>query len=74
MSFIYTDNQQLKAELKALAVQNGVSMSDIAARVGIVPQQLNNKLANKRVSFSDMAEFLDTFGYQMKIDFIKKDE
>ena len=62
MSFIYSNNKQLKDD-------KGLTMTDIATKLNIVPQQLQNKFNNKRIAFSDLAEWLDLVGYELVIDF-----
>ena len=67
--FIYHNNKQIKDEYKKLLIDKGVTLSDIAAKLDIVPQQLQNKFYNKRIAFSDLAEWLDLIGYDLVIDF-----
>ena len=67
--FIYHNNKQIKDEYKKLLIDKSVTLSDIAAKLDIVPQQLQNKFYNKRIAFSDLAEWLDLIGYDLVIDF-----
>lgn len=69
MSFIYSNNKQLKDEYRKLLIDKGLTMTDIATKLNIVPQQLQNKFNNKRIAFSDLAEWLDLVGYELVIDF-----
>ena len=45
-------------------------MSMVADRLGIVPQQLNNKFNNSRLALSDLNEWLHCIGYELHIDFV----
>ena len=68
--FVYTDNKQVKNEFKKLTIDNNITMSMVADRLGIVPQQLNNKFNNSRLALSDLNEWLHCIGYKLQIDFI----
>ena len=72
MSFIYSTNKQLKDEYRKLLIDKGLTMTDIATKLDIVPQQLQNKFNNKRIAFSDLSEWLDLVGYELVIDFKPK--
>ena len=68
--FVYTDNKQVKNEFKKLTIDNNITMSMVADRLGIVPQQLNNKFNNSRLALSDLNEWLHCIGYELYIDFV----
>lgn len=72
MSFVYKNNKQLKDEYKKLLIDKGLSMTDIADKLDIVPQQLQNKFNNKRIAFSDLSEWLELVGYELEINFKPK--
>ena len=67
--FVYTDNKQVKNEFKKLTIDNNITMSMVANRLGIVPQQINNKFNNSRLALSDLNELLHCIGYELHIDF-----
>ena len=71
--FIFSDNEQLKKEFKKIVIDEGLSMVEISKRLDILPQQLNNKFNNSRISFNDLKMFLNACGYDLQVDFIKKD-
>ena len=73
MAFIFQDNKQVKNEFKKLTIDNNVTMSEVAGKCGLIPQQLNNRF-NNRLAFSDLKQYLDSIGYELQIDFIKKEE
>lgn len=72
MSFTYNTNKQLKDEYRKLLIDKGYTMTDIANKLNIVPQQLQNKFNNKRIAFSDLSKWLDLVGYELVIDFKPK--
>lgn len=74
MSFIFLDNKQIKNEFKKLTIDNNVTMSEVAGRCGLIPQQLNNRFNNSRLAFSDLKQYLNSIGYELQIDFIKREE
>lgn len=73
MSFVYNDNKQLKNEFKKLIIDENVTMTEVAQRCGLIPQQLNNRFNNSRIAFTDIKQYCDALGYDLVIDFKKKD-
>ena len=51
--FIRTINK-LKDEFRKMLIDKDVTMSQVAERLDIIPQQLNNRFNNKRISLSDL--------------------
>lgn len=70
MSFIYNDNKQIRSEFKKLVIDRDSTMTEIAKQCGIVPQQLNNKFNNNRLALSDLKEWCNVLGYDIKIEFV----
>lgn len=70
--FTYKDNKQIKIEYKKVLLDENMKMVDIADKLGIVPQQLNNKFNNNRIAFNDLALWLDVIGYDLEINFKKR--
>ena len=60
--FIYKDNKQVKNEFKKIVIDENITMSIVADKLGIVPQQLNNKFNNSRLALSDLKEWLNCVG------------
>ncbi len=73
MGFIYMDNKQLKKEFKKLTIDNNITMSEVANRCNLIPQQLNNRFNNNRLAFSDLKQYLNCIGYDLEITFTKRD-
>lgn len=72
MKFIFKDNKQLKNEFKKLAIDNNITMTEIANRCDLIPQQLNNRFNNSRISFNDIQQYCNAIGYDLVIDFVPK--
>lgn len=70
--FVYENNKQVKNEFKKLVIDENITMAEVANRLDIVPQQLNNKFNNSRVALSDLKEWLDCIGYELELNFKKK--
>ena len=68
--FKYEDNKQVKNEFKKIVIDENITMSEIADKLEIVPQQLNNKFNNRRLALSDLKEWLNCIGYELHIDFV----
>ena len=53
-----------------VTIDNNITMSIVADRLGIVPQQLNNKFNNSRLALSELNEWLHCIGYELQIEFV----
>lgn len=73
MSFLYRDNKQVRDELKKMLIDKNISMVQVAGKLEILPQQLNNRLNNKRVALSDLQSWLDAAGCDLKITFVDRE-
>lgn len=71
--FIFSENEQIKKEFKKIVIDEGLTMVEVANRCDLIPQQLNNKFNNNRIAFSDLKQFLNSIGYELQIEFIKKE-
>ena len=69
--FKYEDNKQVKNEFKKIVIDENITMSEVADRLQIVPQQLNNKFNNSRLALSDLKEWLAIIGYELELNFKK---
>ena len=68
INFSYEDNKQLKEIYKELLKKNGLTMLEASKLLGLsTPQQLNNKFNNKKISLSDLKNFLSIMGYDYEI-------
>lgn len=59
--------------LKRLAIDYGMSMTDIAKKCDMIPQQLNNKFNNNRLALSDLKEWCNAMNCNLIIDIVKRD-
>lgn len=73
INFYYEDNKQLKEIYKELLKKNGLTMLEASKLLGLsTPQQLNNKFNNKKISLSDLKNFLSIMGYDYEITIKKR--
>lgn len=70
--FVFENNKQLKNEFKKVIIDQNLTLTEVAKRCDLIPQQLNNRLNNNRISFNDLKTFLNAAGYDLIIDFVKK--
>jgi len=68
MSFIYRDNKQVKNEFKKKVIDQNITMTEIAKRCGMIPQQLNNRFSNTRLALSDLKEWCNAMECDLVID------
>ena len=70
--FIFSDNDQLKKELKKIIIDAGLTQKEIAEKMEVKPQQYTNIVNKKNLSFEDAKRIVSAAGYKMKIEFIKE--
>ena len=58
-------------ELRILLAEANMSQADLARKLGVSPQNFNNKL-KRNVKLKDVESILEIFGYELKI--VKKGE
>lgn len=68
MQFIYNSNRQVKDEFKKAAIDRGVSLTEVARRCDLIPQQLNNQFANKRLALSDLKLWCDAMDCDLVLE------
>ena len=72
MSFTYQNNKQIKDEFRKMLIDKDITMAQVAERLEIVPQQLNNRFNNKRIALADLQAWLDVVGCDLKISFVDR--
>lgn len=72
--FKYTDNTELKKEFKKVVIDNNMTMTEIAKRCDIIPQQLNNRLNNNRIALSDLKQWCDAMDCDLIVDIVKREQ
>lgn len=70
MSFIYSDNEQLKRELKKCIIDNGYTAKQICDSLDMIPQTYQTLINKKNFSFADMKRILDCMGVELYIEFV----
>lgn len=68
----YLNNKTLITEYKKVLLDNGIKQQYVADKLEISKQSLNLKLNKKHISFDDMQALLDVIGYDLIIDFKKR--
>mgnify|MGYP004565164515 CR=1 FL=1 len=70
--FVFSDNEQLKREVKKLVIDSGYTQKEVAEKMGVKPQQYTNIVNKENFSFKDVKRITDACGYKMQIEFIKE--
>lgn len=70
--FVFSDNEQLKREVKKMVIDSGYTIKEVAEKMEVKPQQYNNIVNKENFSFKDVKRIADAIGYRMQIEFIKK--
>ena len=70
--FIFSDNEQLKKELKKIIIDSGLTQKQVAENMQVKPQQYTNIVNKKNLSFEDTKRIISACGYKMQIEFIKE--
>lgn len=71
MSFIYLNNKQVKNEFKKKVIDQNTTLTAVARKCGMIPQQLNNRFRNDRLALSDLKEWCNAMGCELVIDFVQ---
>lgn len=70
--FIFSDNEQLKREVKKMVIDSGLTQKQVAEKMEVKPQQYTNIVNKENFSFKDVKRIADACGYKVQIEFIKK--
>lgn len=68
----FSSNKDVTNSIKAIAADNGTALQEIAARLGISPQNLSGVLSKQGFSFRDAARIADALGYDLYFDFQRR--
>lgn len=68
--FIYTDNEQLKRELKKLIIDSGMAQKEVAERMGCKPQQYTNIVKKENLAFRDVKRIANAIGLELRVEFV----
>ena len=72
--FTYTDNYQLKKELKKLVIDSGMTQKEVAEKMEVKPQQYTNIVNKENLAFRDVKRIAMACGYKLQIDFVPVDQ
>lgn len=70
--FTYTDNEQLKNEVKKALIDNNTTGKAIADKLGISPQTYQHLLNKKQLSFADVKRICDAMGCDLVVNIVTK--
>lgn len=62
----------ISKEIKKILIDEDLTQADLAEKVGTSQQNMNAKLKRDNFSNKEMQEIADALGYELKIEFIKK--
>ena len=65
-------NNDIKKEIKAISTKENIPISEICKKIDILPQSYQNLYKKQKLAFSDIANILDILGYDLEINFIKR--
>lgn len=65
------DNKQLKIEFKKILLDEDITQTEIADKLNISKNQLNNTFNKVNLSFNDIYKMLNAAGYELEINFVK---
>lgn len=70
---IYTNSENLMNEYRKLLIDNKLKHGDIASKLDMSKQNFSKYLKKDKPTFSDIQRLLDIIGYDLQIDFVKRD-
>ena len=72
--FVYKDNEQINTEIKVLYVRENTSGTKVAEKLGMSQQNFAKIIKKKNLAFSDIQKILDVLGYDLEINFKKRNQ
>lgn len=70
---IYENNEQLRKYIDKTLIDIGISKVDLSKRMNCKPQQLNNILNKKNLSFVDIARICNVLDCTLNIEIVSKE-
>ena len=68
--FTYTDNEQLKKELKKLVIDSGMTQKEVAEKMEVKPQQYTNIVNKENLAFRDVKRIAIACGCELRVEFV----
>lgn len=72
--FIYTDNDNLKDEIKKKIIDCKTSNKEIADKLEMSPQTYQHLINKKQFSFADMKRICDAMDCDLVVDIVKREK
>lgn len=60
-------------KIKMAMVNKGISLNELAAKLGQTPQNLTNKFRRNNLNEKDVSQMADALGYDVKIVLIERE-
>ena len=64
----YIDNDSLVKDIKKTLIDRNLNVSDVAKRMGILPQTLHGILNKKNLSFADVSKIMNVLECELHYD------
>lgn len=71
--FVYTDNEQMKKEIKKIIIDNDMTQKEVADKMECKPQQFVNIINKENFAFRDMKRICEAMNCDLVIDVVKRD-
>ena len=71
---VYNNNQDVRRMIKRAAAACDLTLAGLAARMGKLPQELNNTLSKKHITIDDMQTIAAALDCDLIIDFQPRPE
>lgn len=72
--FEYTDNEQLRKEVKKMVIDSGMSQKEVSEKMGCKPQQYTNIVGKENFAFRDVKRIANAAGFRLMVEFIPVDK
>ena len=63
----------ISKEIKKILIDEDLTQAELAEKIGTSQQKMNAKLKRDNFSNKEMQEIAEALGYELKIEFIKKE-
>ncbi len=70
---VYNDNQDIRKLIKRTAAAHDLTLTALAAKMGRLPQELNNTLNKKHIAIDDLKSVADALNIDLIIDFQQRE-
>ena len=72
--FVYKDSDQIRREVKKAIIDAGMTQTEVAAALDMLPQNLHRITSRKNIIVGDLARIADVIGCEIVIDIRPKSD